>query len=221
MSGRWLLAERHAHNVAKALDLWSESPELSTTENWNLAVGTIDRALELKPLDPEIHTLKGKLYARAYDSPWLVKEELLGIRDFRLTQNAAAKTMADAMRWSAELTPASPYTWVDLASVKMHASQLDDELTLAYSNGLYFGGAIDTVQVYLGRLTAENAYAFYSSPGLKEVMLENLYQALDGSSQTQNRVISALRAENMLELFCAYLKKERLKERMQELCTDQ
>jgi len=218
IGARWFLAERIALDVEHILEFWDDNPAEKNAESWDSTTAQLEKALALSPNSPNIHLLKGKSYSLGYSQPWLVNDGHIDLKTYYEIRNMTTSTMVSSFRKAAELTPAFPYRWVDLANTKNNLAQIDEELFLAFSNAYHFGHSINTIQFLLARLSVENAYLFSSNPGIREIMVENFYQSLDSVQGIHNRVISEIRGENAEEFVCDLLIVEKLSGRALDMC---
>lgn len=130
-AGRWLLADLSEMNASAHRDNWRELTAVSSTEDWQEAHDSLQRAIELKPDDAFLYQQLAVIYE------WKNLAVDLSFTDIERAESLYLAV--DAYRSSAELRPAWPDGWAHLARMKAYILQIDDEFFRAFNNALLLG----------------------------------------------------------------------------------
>lgn len=119
--------------------------ELPTPDDWRRAQEQLRRALELDPHNPA----HSETLARWHERYTLRLPRSSSVASAYLGQSAAHLRAALAAR------PGSPYTWANLAQVKLRLTQFDAEFEAAFENAWRLGPWEPEVQFALARIAFE------------------------------------------------------------------
>lgn len=212
IAGSWMIGEIRLVDLRRTLDTWAREGEVSSLAEWESAQGELTFAMKLLSDSSEQYGLAGMLHEWRFfvaDSPIDTEADIIRIR-----QNAI-----DSYRRAAELRPAWPLGWAELARQKAMLGQDDAEFSLALQRALTLGPYEESVAVLVADIATFAWPSIAADPELQEMILASLAR---GFSSTNEDVLLPhlifLTERNMQAELCPLLPMDSLAELAQEVC---
>lgn len=124
------ISSLYSLQASRFLDDWSSRKEEPQQQAWNIARSAIDRAIYWHPIaNPNLLIKRGRIY------DWRYYRKSIGDP---IATESRLQALADYRR-AAQLQPGWPYTWVDIALVKVRLGVVDQETLDSLENALSTG----------------------------------------------------------------------------------
>lgn len=143
---------------------WAVKGQVSTVEQWRKAYAAVERSLSLHPGNPHNFTLQARLF------------EWRGLSESSDDSQSDFHRALELHQRAAELRPLWPYTWAEMAALKIRLNEIDEQLTVyierAQATGPYTDKVHEVVVAY--GLVLMAADPFSKIAGFKEQTLRGL-----------------------------------------------
>ncbi|MGV3591632.1 MAG: hypothetical protein ACO1PZ_08065 [Gammaproteobacteria bacterium] len=211
-AGMWAVGEIRLVDLRRTLDGWAQAGEVGSLAEWDAARGELALSMKLLPDSGEHYGLAGLLHEWRFfvaDSPVDTEADILRFRQAAI----------DAYRSSAQLRPAWPLGWAELARQKAMLAQDDAEFALALQRALALGPHEESVDLLVTDIATFAWPAIAADAELHDVVLERLTRSL---SRTDEEALLPhliyLVERNMQSELCPLLPVDTLAPLAQEAC---
>jgi len=171
----------YSSQASRFLDDWSSRKEEPQQQAWNIARNAIDRAIYWHPVaNPNLFITRGRIYDWRYyrksiGDPIATESRLLALADYRR---------------ATQLQPTWPYTWVDIALVKVRLGVVDQETLDSLENALSTGPWRPDVLLKIVE-TGLLAWDMLPLRG-KNIVTKSIDRGLVSTADTSTQILSSL-----------------------------
>lgn len=176
VAGMWVVGEIRLVDLRRTLDGWALAGEVGSLAEWEAARGELALSMKLLPDSGEHYGLAGLLHEWRFfvaDSPVDAEPDIIRFRQAAI----------DAYRSSAQLRPAWPPGWAELARQKAMLAQDDAEFALALQRALALGPHEESVDLLVTDIATLAWPSIAADDELREAVLDRLARSMSSSDE--------------------------------------
>lgn len=208
----WMLGEIRLVDLRRTLEGWARAGEVGSLAEWDAARGELALSMKLLPDSGEQYGLAGQLHEWRFfvaDSPVVAEPDIIRTRQAAI----------DAYRRSAELRPAWPLGWAELARQKAMLAQDDAEFARALHRAMTLGPNEESVDLLVTDIATLAWPAVAADPELRTAILARLARSMRSAGEdTLLPHLIYLTERNMQAELCPLLPVHTLAPLAQEAC---